>query len=308
MNENDIKTIIEKVIAELSLAGSTPDSSAAAENSVPADNNAAVCCGRAEEPVVVEDGYIDDITEHDLKEQFFVPNPEDKEGYIRMKQFTPARIGVWRAGPRYNTVSSLRFKADHATAQDAVFTSVPDEFVAECGFVASQTVCVDKDEYLTRPDLGKVLSVSERKRLKEELPKNAKVQLVVGDGLSSAAIIANIKEIMLSLKQGLRSYGIETGPIPFIKYARVGVEDEIGELTGSDVICLFIGERPGLVTAESMSAYIAYKPMINMPEARRTVVSNIHRGGSLPIETGAHIADIIKLMLDKKVSGVDLKL
>jgi ethanolamine ammonia-lyase small subunit len=297
LNENDIKAIIEKVIAELS-----PSIDAAKPE--PTKPNTAECG----EGITIEDGYIDDITALDLKEQFFVPNAEDKEGYMRMKQFTPARIGVWRAGPRYNTISSLRFRADHATAQDAVFTSIPDEFVQECGFISSQTVCVDKDEYLTRPDLGKVLSPAERERLGKELPKGAKVQIMVGDGLSSAAIIANIQEILPSLKQGLKAYGIETGKIPFFKYARVGVEDEIGELTGSDVICLFIGERPGLVTAESMSAYIAYKPTINMPEARRTVVSNIHKGGSLPVETGAHIADIIKLMLDKKVSGVDLKL
>jgi ethanolamine ammonia-lyase small subunit len=301
LNENDIKAIIEKVLSELSGAAQP-----AAE--AQPDISAAPACERAEAAIAIEDGYIDDVTALDLQEQFFVPDPEDKAGYMRIKKFTPARIGVWRAGPRYNTISSLRFRADHATAQDAVFTSVPDDFVTSCGFISAQTVCKDKDEYLTRPDLGKVLSPAERDKLKKELPKNAKVQIVVGDGLSSAAIIANIKEILPSLKQGLKGYGIDIGPIPFIKYCRVGAEDEIGEITGSEVICMFIGERPGLVTAESMSAYLAYKPTINMPEARRTVVSNIHKGGSLPVETGAHIADIIKIMLDKKVSGVDLKL
>ena len=33
--------------------------------------------------------------------------------------------------------------------------------------------------------------------------------------------------------------------------------DKIGEITDADVVCLLVGERPGLVTAESMSAYIA---------------------------------------------------
>ena len=74
------------------------------------------------------------------------------------------------------------------------------------------------------------------------------------------------------------------------------------------MIVSLIGERPGLVTAESMSAYMAYKPTVGMPEARRTVVSNIHKGGTPPVEAGAYIADIIKLMLDKKASGLDLKL
>ena len=76
----------------------------------------------------------------------------------------------------------------------------------------------------------------------------------------------------------------------------------------AEVTCVLIGERPGLVTAESMSAYIAYKAVVGMPEARRTVVSNIHRGGTPAVEAGAHIAEIIKLMLDKKASGLELKL
>ena len=94
----------------------------------------------------------------------------------------------------------------------------------------------------------------------------------------------------------------------FVKYGRVGVMDEISEITGAEVTCTLIGERPGLITAESMSAYIAYKATVGMPEARRTVVSNIHRNGTIPAEAGAHIADIIKIMLEKKASGTDLKL
>ena len=96
--------------------------------------------------------------------------------------------------------------------------------------------------------------------------------------------------------------------VVFVKYGRVGVMDEISELTGAEVTCTLIGERPGLITAESMSAYIAYKATVGMPEARRTVVSNIHRNGTIPAEAGAHIADIIKIMLEKKASGTDLKL
>ena len=108
--------------------------------------------------------------------------------------------------------------------------------------------------------------------------------------------------------QGLESYGIDTGTPFFVKYGRVGVMDQVSELTGAEVTCVLIGERPGLITAESMSAYIAYKATVGMPEARRTVVSNIHRAGTNPAEAGAHIAEIIKIMLEKKASGTDLKL
>ena len=118
----------------------------------------------------------------------------------------------------------------------------------------------------------------------------------------------NIGDLLPAILQGLESYKIDVGTPFFVKYGRVGVMDEISELTGATVTCTLIGERPGLITAESMSAYIAYKATVGMPEARRTVVSNIHRAGTIPAEAGAHIAEIIKIMLDKKASGTDLKL
>ena len=83
--------------------------------------------------------------------------------------------------------------------------------------------------------------------------------------------------------------------------------DQIAELTGAEVVCMLVGERPGLVTAESMSAYLAYKPTVGMPEAKRTVVSNIHKGGTPAVEAGAYVAEIIKKILDNKKSGIDLK-
>ncbi len=84
--------------------------------------------------------------------------------------------------------------------------------------------------------------------------------------------------------------------------------DIISETLASEVTCLLIGERPGLATAKSMSAYIAYKASVGMIESRRTVISNIHDGGINAVEAGAYIADVIKKMLELKVSGVDLKL
>jgi ethanolamine ammonia-lyase small subunit len=256
----------------------------------------------------LDDGFAPDITATTTKEQFFVPNPEDREGYLRIKEFTPGRIGVWRAGPRYNTFSMLRFRADHATAQDAVFTDVPEEVLKRNNLMCGQSLCASRDEFITRPDLGRKLNDETRALFKKELPQNAKVLLMTGDGLSSAAIEANIADVVPAIKQGLKQQGIEVGTIPFVKFCRVGAMDEVGPLTGAEVICLLIGERPGLVTAESMSAYMAYKPSPEKPESWRTVVSNIHKGGTPPAEAGAHIAGIIKKILDAKLSGVDLKL
>ena len=224
-----------------------------------------------------------------------------------MKSYTPARLGLWRTGARYLTEPSLRFRADHAAAQDAVFSYVNEDLIKEMGFVEVATECKDKDEYVTRPDLGRRFSNEAINTIKNAVKPNQKVQVIVGDGLSSAAIEANIRDVLPSLQQGLKMFGLDFGQVVFIKHCRVPAMDPIGEATGAEVVCLFIGERPGLVTAESMSAYIAYKPTIGMPEARRTVVSNIHRQGTPAVEAGAYIAEIIKRMLDKKVSGLDLK-
>ncbi|WP_147533479.1 ethanolamine ammonia-lyase subunit EutC [Bacillus marasmi] len=294
-NELELKSLIQSILKEM--VGEIKEEKPA-EMKVGTEDGCS-CPG-------CEDGLIDDITETDLKTQLLVPEPFDREGYLKMKEKTPARIGVWRAGPRYKTVTSLRFRADHAAAQDAVFSDVPDEFVKEHGLIPTQTVCGSKDEYLTRPDLGRQFSPEAVQTMKETLGE-PKVQLVVGDGLSSAAIEANMVDALSAIKQGLKVYGIATDHVLFVKYCRVPAMDVIGETTDADVVCLLVGERPGLVTAESMSAYIAYKPTVDMPEARRTVVSNIHKGGTSPVEAGAHIAEVIKTMIDRKASGIDLK-
>ena len=109
------------------------------------------------------------------------------------------------------------------------------------------------------------------------------------------------------LRDGLSAAGLRVGTPFFVRYGRVAVEDEIAELVGAKVVCIFVGERPGLGTAESMSAYLAYNAKIGMPEARRTVVSNIHKDGITAVEAGAYLTDLIQKILDKKASGVELQ-
>ena len=286
--EKDIKQLVQDILSDILSAGKSE--------------------ATADAVIAADEGFVPDITAASTKEQFFVPNPADREGYLRMKESTSARIGVWRAGPRHNTFSQLRFRADHATAQDAVFSDVSEAYLESHGFLCGQSSCESRDEFITRPDLGRKLDAKTYQLFDKKVPKNQKVLLVVGDGLSSAAIEANAADTIPAIKQGLKRHGIEIGVIPFIKYCRVGAMDDIGPLTGADVVCLLIGERPGLVTAESMSAYMAYKPNPDKPESWRNVVSNIHKGGTPATEAGAHIADLLKRMLDEKLSGVDLSL
>ncbi|MPQ42905.1 ethanolamine ammonia-lyase subunit EutC [Clostridium tarantellae] len=296
MNEKDLKAMVEQLVSQM--VGKVDK-----ETIEKAIQDVAT---EVKEDIDSE-GCIPDITEIDIKKQLLVDNPADKEAYLEMKAKTPARLGIGRAGTRYKTITALRVRADHAAAQDSVFSDVSEEFIEKNKFLSVQTLCENKDEYITRPDLGRKFSQQTLDFIKENCDKNPKVEIVVGDGLSSAAIEANVEDILPAIKQGLKMYGLEVGPIVFVKYCRVGAMDAIGETTGADVVCLLVGERPGLVTAESMSAYIAYKPKIGMAEAKRTVISNIHKGGTTAVEAGAHIAELIKIMLDKKASGIDLK-
>ncbi len=248
-----------------------------------------------------------DITEIDLRKQFLVKEPKDREGYLAMKAKTPARLGIGRAGARYRTQTMLRVRADHAAAQDSVFSDVSEEFVKKNHFVFVKTLCKDKDEYLTRPDLGRRFPKEELEVIKKTCGQNPRVLVIVGDGLSSAAIEANADKMIPAIRQGLSIQNITLPEILFIKYARVGAMDDIGQATGAEVICMLVGERPGLVTAESMSAYIAYRPRHGLAESKRTVISNIHKGGTGAVEAGAHAAELILKMLEKKASGIDLK-
>ena len=252
--------------------------------------------------------FVKDVSMLDLRKLYLVDSPQQEQAYRKLKERTPARVGSGRAGPRYKTLTMLRFRADHAAAQDAVFSQVSETYAKENGLLPVQTKCRDKDEYLTRPDLGRIFDEKNEKILKAAIPTAPKVLIVVGDGLSSAAIAANAMDCMAAIRDGLRTRGIETGQAVFVRYCRVGAGDAIGSITGCELVCMLVGERPGLVTDKSMSAYITYQPRTGVSESSRTVVSNIHAQGTPAVEAGAHIAQLIDTILRKKVSGVGLHL
>ncbi|MDD2414986.1 MAG: ethanolamine ammonia-lyase subunit EutC [Eubacteriaceae bacterium] len=294
VNEQTIKSIVTQVLEGMDLNAIAGETSNAAP--------------KISEMPVVEAGEIPDVTAVDIKTQYLVEKPQHQEAYAEIKSKAPCRLGIGKAGARYKTDPVLQFRAAHSAAQDAVFTDVNPEFVETMGLFTVQTQCDSKDIYLTRPDLGRKLSDEGAKIVDQQCKKNPKIQIFIADGLSSAAIEANANEVYPAIVQGLKSKGIDVGTPFFVKYGRVGVMDQISEITGADVTCVLIGERPGLITAQSMSAYMAYHATVGMPEARRNVLSNIHQAGTNPAEAGAHIADVLMKMLTEKKSGTDLKL
>ena len=250
---------------------------------------------------------IEDIEQVDLRRQYLVENAHDAAAFLAMKERTPARIGVGRAGARYRTQTMLRFQADHAFAQASVFSDVPAEFLESLRLPVYQTACESREEFLTRPDKGRVFDADTLRRIRESIAPDVRVVVYAADGLSSAAVTAQRGRYPARHPQGTGGCG-HKGKRTVLRAIRTGGDD------GSDrrracprkwYACCWASVR-GLVTAESMSAYIAYKPTVGMAESRRTVLANIHRGGTPAVEAGAHIVDLIRLMLEKKRSGIDL--
>ena len=292
MNELELQALVERMIKELAGERPTPQVKGADY--------------RPTEHWEEGKGILADITETEIRKQYLVEGAERPDAFLDLKARTPARIGLGRAGTRYKTETMLRMRADHAAAQDSVFSMVEEDFARKHGLVSVQTLCQSKDEYLTRPDKGRRFDEKNQEIIRRTLGQSPKVALVVGDGLSSAAIEANAADCMQAIRAGLKGFGLEAGQGLFVRYCRVGAGDHIGSLTDAQVVCMLVGERPGLVTAESMSAYLTYCPRIGVPESARTVISNIHRQGTTAVEAGAHIAELIRTMLEKKASGVEL--
>jgi ethanolamine ammonia-lyase small subunit len=235
-----------------------------------------------------------------------IPSPKWKEGLEELISSTPARIGVWRAGTRPMTKTMLQLRRDHAAAVDAVYGEVSDALLKEFDLFSVDTLFENTENYLKRPDMGRIITDEGVKTIKERCKPKPQVQIVVSDGLSANAIEANLRDVYPALLDSLRSYGLSWGTPFFVKGGRVACMDHIGEILQPEALVLLIGERPGLVSANSMSAYMCYRPRKGMVESERTVISNIHKGGTPPIEAGAHIGTILNKMLEQKASGVHL--
>ena len=248
----------------------------------------------------------EDITAPECKATPLLDKPQDPEALERMIKRTTARIGVGRAGPRLKTQTLLALRADHAQARDAVMKDVDPKVLEDAGLFCVQSLCEDKDTYITRPDLGRQLSLEAVRTLKEKCIPNPDVQIYISDGLSSTAVEANARKILPVITEALQSKGLKVGTPFYLRFGRVGAQEHIAETLGAKVVCTLLGERPGLATAESMSAYITYNAYVGMPESKRTVVSNIHKDGTAAVEAGAYVAEVIAKILEQKASGVDL--
>jgi ethanolamine ammonia-lyase small subunit len=164
----------------------------------------------------------------------------------------------------------------------------------------------DKDEYLLRPDLGRRFDDESRERLSKNGARDCDIQIAIGDGLSVAAVGEQVPRVLPLLFGGTKARGWTAGSAFVIRHCRVGILNEIGELLRPQVAVLLIGERPGLATATSLSAYMAFRPTKTHTDGDRNLVSNIHARGVEAKEAAERIVELAAVMMKTQKSGCAL--
>jgi ethanolamine ammonia-lyase small subunit len=226
---------------------------------------------------------------------------------------TPARLLVGRIGSAYRTATHLELRRDHAFARDAVLAQLDlerdlgSELVERFALFEVQSQATSKADFLLHPDRGRQFGDDAKSELSIRCPARTAVQVVIGDGLSVAAVAAQVPQLLPLLANGAAKRGWSFGQPFVVRHCRVGVLNDIGELLDPTVVVLLIGERPGLATAESLSAYLAYRPRAGHTDAQRNLISNIHARGVGHEEAARRILGLAAKMMRVQASGVEVK-
>ena len=307
------QSLIEQLVSDVlgHMAQETASASVAAAPALPA-SAVQVEPARAQTiagpPAVdpIDEGALPDLGSEEIRLWTGIRAPCKPDVVQALRGATRARVCVGRAGLRPRTTPLLRFLADHSRSKDTVLREIPAQWVQASGLLEVHTQASEINQYLTRPDLGRILCEQGVSALRDHCIQKPDVQIVVSEGLSTEAITANFEEILPPLTRYLTSAGLTLGTGLFVRFGRVKVEDQIGQLLGAKVVILLIGERPGLGQSESLSCYAVYKPTAQTVEAGRTCISNIHRSGTPPVEAAAVIAELAANMIRHEASGIAL--
>jgi len=227
----------------------------------------------------------------------------------RIRARTPARILTGRAGAAYRTGTQLELREAHAAARDAVRAELEleaalgAEFISHWRLFEVGTEARSKEEFLLEPERGRHFSEPARLEISKRCPSRADLQIAIGDGLSVTAVAAQVPALLPLLAAGARERGWTVGQPFVIRHCRVGALNDIGDLLAPNVAVLLIGERPGLATAESLSAYMAYRPRSGHIDADRNLVSNIHARGLSAPAAAARILNLATQMMKLQTSG-----
>jgi ethanolamine ammonia-lyase small subunit len=231
----------------------------------------------------------------------------------KIRARTPARLLVGRAGAAYRTATQMDLREAHAAARDAVRAELDlqstfgEAFAERWEIFEVRTQANGKDEYLLRPDRGRHFDAASSAEITRRCSRNNDLQIAIGDGLSVPAVAAQVPPLLPLLYEGAKARGWTIGRTFAIHYCRVGILNEIGGLLNPRVAVLLIGERPGLATAESLSAYMAHRPRASHSDAERNLISNIHARGLSARVAAARILNLATQMMRTGSSGCTLR-
>jgi len=231
----------------------------------------------------------------------------------KVRAQTPARLLAGRSGAAYRTNTQLELREAHAAARDAVraelelSSTLGDAFVRKWNLFEVCTQAASKDEYLLRPDFGRHLNDASRTEVTQRCTRGHDLQIVIGDGLSVTAVALQVPRLLPLLCKAAEIRSWSLGQIFAVRYCRVGVLNQISELLRPKVVVLLIGERPGLATAESLSAYMAFQPKASDTDASRNLISNIHARGVSTEQACERILNLAAAMMKAQKSGCQLR-
>lgn len=234
-----------------------------------------------------------------------------------LTSLTPARVSLGRAGAGLPTQALLNFTLDHARARDAVHAPFdPAAIVSSLDVLGPEIIEVSsqaqggihaRTDYLKRPDLGRLLDRWSHQRLAQRGAVPCDVVIVIGDGLSPAAVNAHAAPLVHALMPVLTGAGIDVGPMVLANGARVALGDEIGMLLKARMTVMLVGERPGLSVPYSLGVYLSFAPRPGLTDAERNCVSNIHDAGLSYGGAAFKIGWLVRQGLARGITGVALK-
>lgn len=235
-----------------------------------------------------------------------LPPARNPQALDELVALTPSRIVTGRTGTRYLTESYLGLRADHAIALDAVESEVDAAWAQGLGWLALRTQAADHTDFLLHPDHGRRLDDASRASCQKDATHGVDVQLIAGDGLSATALKVNGPALMTALQQQLKAANFTVGRPLFVKFARIGVQDDIGVLTKARCTVIIVGERPGLGTGDSLSMYTAYGPKLGQDNSEKDCISNVRALGFPPERAAVRCTELLKRTFAASGGGVAL--
>lgn len=236
--------------------------------------------------------------------------PDDWEA---LKAFTDARIALGKTGVSIPLRESLAFRLAHAHAKDAVYSQL-NITELQAGLSATglpihalKSQAENRDVYLKRPDLGRLLNADSIGLLRQINSPPADICLIVADGLSATAVHKQASSVIHLLVDKVRKAGYSLAPILLVEQGRVAITDHIGAFLRPRLAIILIGERPGLSSFDSLGAYITYAPQPGLTDERRNCISNIREQGLSPAMAVDKLMYIIQTAFRLQLTGVELK-